>query len=65
MNWKQQVDRRRVKEILAEKIAALEEEIEDARSDGDLAKKRKLSEVKRILERKQVKLAVGKTIAAR
>ncbi len=65
MNWKQQIDRRRVKEILAEKIAALEEEIEDARSDGDLAKKRKLSEVKRILERKQVKLAVGKTIAAR
>lgn len=65
MNWKQQIDRRRVKEILAEKIAALEEEIEDARSDGDLAKKRKLSEVKRILERKQAKLAVGKTIAAR
>ena len=64
-NWKQRIDRRRVKELMDDTIAKLEEEIEDARSDGDLAKKRRLSETKRILERRRVKIIIGKSIAAR
>lgn len=65
MNWKQRIDRRRVKELLDDKISALEEEIEDARTDGDLVKKRRLGEIKRLLERRRVKLTVGGSIASR
>ena len=64
-NWKQRLDRRRIKELMDDTINKLEEEIEDARSDGDLAKKRRLGEAKRMLERRRAKIAVGQSIAAR
>ena len=62
---KQRIDRRRIKELMDDTINKLEEEIEDARSDGDLAKKRRLGEAKRMLERRRAKIVVGQTIAAR
>ena len=64
-NWKQRLDRRRIKELMDDTINKLEEEIEDARSDGDLAKKRRLGEAKRMLERRRAKIVVGQSIAAR
>ena len=53
------------KEVTILEDPVVEEEIEDARSDGDLAKKRRLGEAKRMLERRRAKIVVGQSIAAR
>ena len=63
--WKQGIDRRRINEILDDKIALLEEEIEDARNENDFATKRQLIQIKKQLERRRAKMIAGGSKAAR
>lgn len=64
-HWKQGIDRRRINEILDDKISLLEEEIEDARNENDFATKRQLIQIKKQLERRRAKMIAGGSKAAR
>lgn len=64
-HWKQVIDRRRINEMLDDKIALLEEEIEDARNENDFATKRQLIQIKKQLERRRAKMIAGGSKAAR
>ena len=64
-NWRQKVDRKRILELLDDKIKLLEEEIDDAKLDSDLVTKRQLIQIKTQLERKRAKITVGNSLGSR
>lgn len=64
-NWRQKEDRKRVLELLDDKIQLLGEEIEDAKLDSDLVTKRQLIQIKTQLERKRAKISVGNSMGSR
>lgn len=58
-------NRRRVLELLNNKIDLVNEEIEDAKSENDLTTKRNLMQIKQQLVRKRDKIQMGKSMGAR
>lgn len=64
-NWRQKEDRKRIIELLDDKIKLLEEEIEDSKLDSDLVTKRQLIQIKTQLERKRAKITVGNSLGSR
>ena len=64
-NWRQREDRKRIIELLDDKINLLGEEIEDARIENDLVTKRQLIQIKKQLERKRAKLITGQSLGSR
>lgn len=64
-NWRQKEDRKRILELLDDKIKLLGEEIEDAKYDNDLVTKRQLMQIKTQLERKRAKITVGRSLGSR
>ena len=64
-NWRQRAHRKRIIELLDDKIKLLGEEIDDARLDSDLVTKRQLIQIKTQLERKRAKIQVGNSLGSR
>lgn len=64
-NWRQREDRKRIIELMDDKINLLGEEIEDARIENDLVTKRQLIQIKKQLERKRAKIITGQSLGSR